>query len=242
MNMNTRKVLFVLQRLRLTWIMVTCIAIGIAACGGDSHTPAKYRVTVTNATYNQPLSPVAIILHRQEYSGWRIGSAASFGLEDLAESGNPTAFLEESSALRNAAVINTEQGSGILMPGNTEEIDVSGYYAEDLHITIASMLVNTNDAFTGVTQLALADLEVGESIKWLAAVYDAGTEENSETAATVPGPAAGGEGTNAMREVRDIVTRHPGVVTQADGYAESALNESHRFDNGAAVIQVERLR
>ena len=219
-----------------SWLGLILASFFIAACGGDNGKGAMYRVTVTNTTHNQPMSPVAVMLHKDEYSGWKIGSAASFGLEDLAESGNPMAFLDENSMAQDAM-----QGEGVLMPGNTEEIEVKGYYARSLQLTIASMLVNTNDAFVGVTNWDVGHLNVGERMQLLAPVYDAGTEENSETAATVPGPAAGGEGTNSARELHDFVTRHPGVVTKVDGYMASALDESHRFDNGAALIVVERI-
>lgn len=244
------------QQRSLSRLAVIAMALTLAACGGDDdngggsggdggdgsgmETQLSYRISVTNATYNQPLSPIAVVLHEEDYIAWEIGSSASESLEELAESGSPAAFLED-----NPHAYNSARGEDILMPGNTEEIEISfttEEQAANVNLTVATMLVNTNDAFAGVTGWNLADLSVGQSMKLLAPVYDAGTEENSETAASIPGPAGGGEGSNAMREAHDFVTRHPGVVTKADGYMASALDQSHRFDNGAAVIRVERIQ
>jgi len=104
-----------------------------------------------------------------------------------------------------------------------------------------TMLVNTNDGFSGINQLAVGQLNVGESLEVRGVVYDAGTESNSEMAGTIPGPADGGEGFNALRDDRaDQVTMHTGVVSADDGLAESILTQQHRFDNSAVSIRVTR--
>jgi hypothetical protein len=102
------------------------------------------------------------------------------------------------------------------------------------------MLVNTNDGFTGVTDMLIGDLRAGESRSFYAQVYDAGTELNTETAATVPGPAVGGEGYNPDRMDAGFVSVHGGVVTRDDGLSTSTLDESHRFMGTTAKIQVTR--
>jgi hypothetical protein len=102
------------------------------------------------------------------------------------------------------------------------------------------MLVNTNDAFTGVNGLPIGDLSVGESKIYLSQPWDAGTESNTETAATIPGPAGGGEGFNPVRDDRDYIATHPGVVTGDDGLASSILDESHRFIGPVVKFVVTR--
>ncbi len=72
--------------------------------------------------------------------------------------------------------------------------------------------------------------------------YDAGTEANSESATSVPGPAAGGEGYNSTRDDRNTVGGHPSVISADDGLGGSALNVSHRFDNPVARITIRRLQ
>ncbi|MBX2857522.1 MAG: spondin domain-containing protein [Cellvibrionaceae bacterium] len=232
----------------------------LAACGGGNSynsnreplpteppdepqpTLVSFSVEVANVTANQPLAPLALVLHNGDYNAWQIGEPASTGLEMLAESGDPTAFIDEAQS-----AYSTMTGSGILVPGAKASYEISAMLdseslsRDDLSLTLASMPVNTNDAFTGSSGLPLSLLAAGESLQRLLPIYDAGTEANTETAATVPGPAAGGTGFSEERDdIADRVTRHPGVVTAADGYGESALDSSHRFDQGAILVTITR--
>jgi hypothetical protein len=202
----------------------------------------SYRITLTNVSNNQPLSPVAAVLHTAGYSGWQTGSAATEELEMLAEGGDTTAFVAAAEA--DSHVLETATGSGLIMPGAAEAVDLMAMVSDedDIQLSLASMLVNTNDAFTGTTAHALGDLAVGESQRFYVHNYDAGTEANSETAATIPGPAGGGEGFNSARDDVDFVSIHGGVVSAHDGLATSALDESHRFNGPVAMVMVTRMQ
>lgn len=198
---------------------------------------SEYEVVLTNASSNQPLAPAAVILHYEDYRAWSIGEPASLALETLAESGDPSMLLDDAEDVQSS-----ERSGGILVPGAHTAVNVDAVWREDLSITLASMPVNTNDAFAGTTAWNIAGLEPGDSITALLPVYDAGTERNSEDASTIPGPAAGGEGFNAERDdIADYVARHPGVVTADDGYLESALDSSHRFDQGILHVRITRI-
>lgn len=230
---------------RVQWIgaaLFLSVFVALAGCDNDAAAPpareGTYRVIVTNLTGNQPLSPLGAVIHLAGYTGWEIGSAASSGLERLAEGGDPADFLAE--ALGNADVLSTGSGSGIIGPGASDNVSLTTTQSPNLLLTFATMLVNTNDAFTGMAGLSIGDLAVGESKTIYANPYDAGTEENTETASTIPGPAGGGEGFNAQRLDRDFVSAHSGVVTSDDGLATSALDESHRFLAPVAKIVVTR--
>jgi len=216
-------------------------------CGDDNNgempaaTTPGYTVTVTNLTNNQPLSPVAVILHGNGYTGWMGGDSASAGLEALVEGGDPSDFLAE--AITHGDVAVTATGSGIILPGASEEVPVSTVISGDVRLTMATMLVNTNDAFTGFADKQIGGIGVGDHITVFAHAYDAGTEANTETAVTVPGPAGGGEGFNVVRDdLSDSVAVHRGVVTSDDGLVGSALDESHRFVNPVARIIVKRIQ
>lgn len=219
----------------------------LAACAGDNDpattdadgaesATASYQISIVNVTNEQPLSPVAVLFHEAGWRGWEIGESASPSLEVLAESGDNSGFL---MAPTGEAV--TASTDGVIAPGQQVQMVFDLESNSLSQLTVASMLVNTNDAFTGFTGWSLEDLELGESYSQLVSIYDAGTELNDELSATIPGPAGGGEGYNEQRETRDFVTRHPGVVSQGDGYAESALDQSHRFDQGAMLLTIERL-
>lgn len=193
----------------------------------------QFSITITNLTHNQPFSPVAVLLH-QSGSLWTLNQPASEALELMAESGDNSQLLSLSYADVSAS------GEGIVMPGGSESIEIETTVTETIQLSIATMLVNTNDAFTGRTGLDVTNLAVSESMVLVAPVYDAGTELNSESSGTIPGPADGGEGFNAIRDDLDRVYRHPGVVTNDDGFTSSVLNQSHRFDNPAIKIEVTR--
>ena len=216
---------------------LTCGALLLSACGGDDNdNHRRFQVSVTNLTNNQPLSPPLLAVHSDDVQTWRIGEPASEGLELLAESGDGSLLSDELTAAR----ANVRLGDAVLPPGASETFAVRSNTRNGFNLTVATMLVNTNDAFTGVNSADLSSLERGESITLFARAYDAGTEANTEDAATVPGPAGGGEGYNEAREATDFVSLHSGVVTQADGLTASALDESHRFDNPVVRLTVTR--
>ena len=226
------------------WSVVLASLTLVACGGGDSNSnndPAKtYKVTVSNVTANQPFSNAAVIIHMPAYHAFQAGQAASVALERLAESGSNRRLLSEASD--NAAYVASKSGSSEILPGKSETINVSvPLDANGFKISIASMLVNTNDAFAGVSSNKIADLAVGESFAIHIPVWDSGTEANDESADAIPGPAGGGQGFDASREGDvNFVAIHQGVVTQADGFATSALNESHRFNNPVGLLRVER--
>lgn len=208
---------------------------------GDDVMPApapvtfSYQVTVTNLTYAQPMSPIAVVLH-DEGSFWAIGEPASSALENIAESGDNSMILANSNALVS------QSGTGMLMPGMSETIELSFDDNQPELVSVVTMLVNTNDAFTGINAMSIADLRVGESISVTTGSYDAGTEKNSETMSTIPGPASGGsgEGYNEMRDDLDKVAMHSGVVTVDDGLSNSVLTQAHKFDNPTLRIVINR--
>lgn len=194
---------------------------------------SSYEITVTNLTNAQPLSPVAVVLHT-EGQLWSIGSAASEELEYLAEGGDNSFVLGLPVAAAGAS------GAGPIGPGASETITISIDDNDSALLSVVTMLVNTNDAFTGVNAQSLAALEVGQSWTTRTHVYDSGTEANSEAAGTIPGPADGGAGFDAVRDDVDYVAMHPGVVSNQDGLMTSVLTKQHGFDNPAARITVTR--
>ena len=201
-------------------------------------TTAAFEVSVVNLTVAQPLSPLAVVLHGPEYEAFRVGEPATAGLEQLAESGDNTELLAEVDGLVEAS------SAGPLGPGAAEtfELETEAELPEDLRLTVVSMLVNTNDAITGVNGLSVASLAVGESMVVNGISYDSGTEANDELAEHIPGPAGGGEGFNADRDdIRDQVTLHPGVVSVDGGLSVSDLREVHRWDNPVVRITLTRV-
>lgn len=203
---------------------------------------ATLEVTVTNLTNAQPLSPVGVIAHTDGYAVFAVGTAATSGLEELAEGGDNAALLAEADA--DAAVITTASGAGPIGPAGSETISFQVLESElaGLRVSTSTMLVNTNDAITMLDGMDVSSLEIGDSLSTRTIAYDAGTEANTELAAHIPGPAGGGEGFNAARDdAFDRVAMHTGVVGQDDGFAGSDLDGQHRFDNPVAEVRIERI-
>jgi hypothetical protein len=217
----------------------------LSACGGSDNkatpepvtpTPVTYtyEVSVTNLTNAQPLSPVAVVLHN-EGALFELGASASVAFENLAESGDNSQVLAQDMVLAGAS------GAGVIMPGMSETVSVSLVDTKPMMLSTATMLVNTNDAFSGINAMSLENMAVGESISLRTSSYDSGTEKNSETMATIPGPAAGGEGFNVERDDVDFIGMHSGVISSDDGLMQSVLTQAHRFDNPTLAISVTRV-
>ena len=196
-------------------------------------TPKVFSVSVTNLTHNQPLSPLALVAHADGVM-WTLNEPATVALETMAESGDNSQLLTESY------VSSPVSGGEIIPPGNSQTIVMQTSLQGQIYLSLATMLVNTNDAFTGFSQLDVTNLAVGDSLNNRHASYDAGTEGNSEGQGTIPGPADGGEGFNGIRDDVDFVSRHAGIVSLDDGLTTSVLNESHRFDNPVISVSITR--
>lgn len=215
------------------------LSLNLLGCADDDEdevTMSSYSITITNITNNQPLTPVAVVMHREGYTPWSLGSASSAGLEVLAESGSPALFISEANA--NNKVIATDVGDSAITSGNSVTFSLTVEDSSSLMLSVATMLANTNDAFSGVNSWDISGLDAGDSISILAKVFDAGTEDNDEL--NIPG--SGGEGFNAARSNLDKVTIHAGVVTADDGLSTSLLDETQRWQNYAAKISITKTK
>ena len=224
--------------------IATAAALTLAACGDDDsdtdtvtiiETPVEYEVLLKNLTNGQPISAPLLILH-DIGELFEVGESSSDALELLAESGDASRILDETSFLLSSASAD----AGITY-GESTTITVS-HTAQANYLSFASMLGNSNDAFTGLNKVDLSELAVNDSLTFSTVAYDAGTEANTESAETVPGPAAGGEASNPIRDDIDMVTMHPGIVSADDGLTTSALTYQQKFDNPVMSVTITRIR
>jgi hypothetical protein len=230
----------------------------LAACSSDSDngnvvvTPlpdqdAQFEITVTNLTNAQPLSPVAIMLHNAGFHSFIDGETSSTALELLAEGGDNSEVLAEAqAALQHLAAASTE---GPIPPSAISpavSLSVPADQLDDLRLSVITMLVHTNDAFSGANAANVSGMAVGETRTMNGPTWDSGTEANSETRATMPGPDFGGEGFNAERDDPvNLVRFHQSVVTSESaefGLPTSDLRDRHRFLNPTTRITVTRVQ
>jgi len=224
-------------------LIMIALAGTLAACSdsndNDESTPLPepisytFTVEVSNLTAGQPFSPIAVIAHT-EGSLWKVGEPATTALERMAEGGDNSVLLQFGSAIAN---ISSEAP---VAPGAQTTLTLTTDSLEALKLSLSTMMVNTNDGFTGLNAMDVSSLAVNETLTHFTLAYDAGTESNSESSGTIPGPADGGEGFNEARDDVNVVAMHPGVVSQHDGLTRSVLNSEHKFDNPLAKVVITR--
>ncbi len=196
---------------------------------------STYEVTITNATKHQVFSPPLIVTHSDAISLFEIGDAPSVGLASLAEEGNSEPLVDAifpSAERHDIATLNAPLGPGESV---TVEVKTSG---KRRLISIAAMLVNTNDTFMSATiraPLSLPFLKVGARspgmVKELALAYDAGSEFNSELCMDVPGCG----GADGSPDIAGEGFVHFANGVHGDGDLDPAM---YTWDGPVALIQV----
>lgn len=193
------------------------------------HGPA-YVVTITNVTRGQIFAPVLVASHEEGVVLFEEGRPASGELAALAEGGD----ISELAGLLSAhpKVHEVTDTGGVLLPGESASVTVSASGLSG-RISLAAMLVSTNDAFMAVTGLK-APVN-GEAVSTGATAYDAGSEPNDELCAFIPGPSCGGVGGSPEAGGEGFVHVHAGIHGIGD-------LDPAEFDwrNPVAKVTVER--
>ena len=179
-----------IQLALLAALAASALLAGSATADDDDDGAAKtWQVTVSNLTPpgpgapgSQPLSPPLFVVHSGKADVWSVDEIASHGVAAIAEDAN-NAVLE--SALPMLPGVKTVfTGAGGPIPSGqsrTFTVETSGRFNR---LSVVTMLVNTNDAFTGLDSLRLR----GRGATHMTIAYDAGSERNNELESHVPGP------------------------------------------------------
>ena len=177
--MRRRVVLFVIVALG-----TLALSFGMTAVAGE------FQVTVTNLTRGQQFTPILVVSHKAGVKLFDLGSAAGMELEILAE-GGATGPLESLLLGMTRQVLDTDVSGGLLNPGDstTMTVDTAGRFN---HVSVASMLIPTNDAFFAVN--GVSGPNGRQELVLFSPAYDAGSEVNDESCATIPGPVCNGAG------------------------------------------------
>jgi hypothetical protein len=231
-----------MKRLLLALALLTVAgALSAAALAGDDGDDdggsgtKQWRVTIENLTPpgpgapgSQPLSPPLFVVHTGKADVWSIGAIASHPVAAIAEDANNAPAESALAQVRGVRSVFT--GAGGPIPSGESRTFVVETGPRARRLSVVTMLVNTNDAFTGLDSLRLRK----HSLSRHTAAYDAGSENNNELAAFIPGPCCG----NAF--VRDpegkLIRMHPGILGVGD-----LDPDVYGWDDPVAKITIERL-
>ena len=203
--------------------------------------PQVFKITLTNLTSGEPgvggqiFSPPIFAAHPAGVKIYELGQPATEALVLLAEGGDTSVLAAEATAAGATPVM----GDGFVLPGTSVTVMVSAN-AINSALSFATMLVSTNDAFIGVTDVALYD-EAGMPITTTLDLmsYDAGSEQNTERASDIPGPIGVSadedpEGSNARVPTEGgVITPHAGIM----GVGE--VKESFEWTEPTATLMIE---
>jgi hypothetical protein len=224
------------------------LALAPSALAGER----EYQVRITDLTSGQPLTPPVVATHRGKHAVFEVGRSASVGVREIAENGNNAplrAFIEADPFDQFAGFAEgTEPLVPPGVPGDAEfdqsatlSIKASGGATR---LSFVSMLICTNDGFTGADALRLPRT-VGEVARMRTDGYDAFTERNTEDYAHMVPPCQGLIGDSSGEPgtmVSDpalaeggVITHHAGIKGGAD--LEPAL---HGWEDPVARVRVTR--
>ena len=197
----------------------------------------RYNVTVTNLTKGQTFTPLLLATHTPAVRIFAPGTQASPQLQVLAEEG-ATDMLASLLRGMTAEVREVVTATGLQTPAVSATFQMTGGGAFS-RLSIAAMLIPTNDAFVGLSSLTLPAGFEPVVVDLLA--YDSGTEINDERCASIPGPGfteCGGPGGGAR------VGRGEGAVTVHNGiHGVGDMNPALRDWRGpVARVTVQRVQ
>lgn len=214
----------------------------INAADAAEHT---YSVTIENLTTGQPMSTPVIATHTNRARFFGVGAAASEGIRLIAESGQTTVAVAELEA--QAGVLNVVARPGAIHrvggPGPSSQTYEVQARANANRLSLATMLVCTNDGFTGLDGVMLPRGFRAET--YYAVAYDAGTEANIEQTTYLtdscngigPVPFPLGPDGNMRAPEDGVIRKHPGIAGGA--FLDQA---AHGWDNPVIRVTVQRIR
>lgn len=222
----------------------------LAAPSASAGTKAQaYRITITNLTMGQPITPPVVALTRKNLDVFTVGKAATFELQQIAENGDNAPLVRFLDGRRG--VSDFAEGTAPLVPAGspgdamfdqsvTFELDRDNAAAR--YLSFAAMLICTNDGFSGVDQLPLPQRAgVTKTVHTLG--YDAGTEANTEdfgdivppcqSLIGVTGSLPGTATSDPALATNGVIHHHPGITGRRDLQVDS-----HGWDTEAPVMEV----
>lgn len=184
-----------------------------------------YDVTISNLTSGQPFTPPVVATHRRPLDVFEVGEPASVEVQEIAENGNVTPLAEalaDNKHVFESKVVPAPVGPGpILHEGGSLNFQISASPPAK-YLSFVSMLICTNDGFTGLDAQRLPK-KVGDSVAVSIGAYDAGTEMNTEDFADIVPP---------CQALVGEMSADPGTGTSNPDLAEGGVIHSHAGISG----------
>ncbi len=240
------------KRFATALAVVSFVAVLVPAAASAKPPVATYEVTITNLTDGQPFTPPLVAVHRKPVDVFTVGQPASVEIQEIAENGNLGPMLDALDPDTNRHVASLVAAGAPLVPaglpgsamfGDSVTLTVTGERGAK-YLSWASMLICTNDGFTGIDGIRLPK-RVGDTATVTTASYDAGTEMNTEDFADIVPPCQGLVG---------VSSADPGTGTSDPLLAEGGVIHPHGGVNGGvdlvalhdwvdpvAVVTIERV-
>lgn len=205
---------------------------GIAEDGANSTLVDAF---ATASGYSSPFAPGVYAIHEAGLKAIFTNGEGDRGegLEGLAEDGDPATLntsLEGVTGISANGVFNTPEGAsaaGPLLPGNSYSFTFTAEAGD--YLSLATMLVQTNDLFYGFADGGLAlfngDIPVEGDVTASIDLWDAGTEVNEYPGAGNNQPVRGG-GNSGPAE-------NGNVQVVSDGFTYPAVSEGIKISISA---------
>ena len=193
-------------------------------------------VTMTNTSDSQPMTPPVVVLHNAPNADngmrlFQVDQPARPQIIAIAEDGNNAplvnllGYLEDQGRASDYAVGFADPANpGPLLPGMSASVNLD-LASDDQVMTIVSMVVCTNDGFSGADSHTLSP-DTTET--FLAPIFDAGSETNVLDVDYWVPPC--GSDTNLTDDENGSVTPHPGQ--------NGAENPAFDFEAGTRYLEV----
>lgn len=244
--MSIRRTLLVASIAALTLSAFAPAALAAGRAERNGPPLRTYEVTIDNLTDGQWFTPALAATHRRSTDVFDVGAPASVGLQQIAENGNLAPLQSALSGDRHVSdvvVAASLSGPPPIAPGASLTFEITAEPGAQV-LSWVSMLICTNDGFTGLDSLRLPRA-VGDSVSVDTHGYDAGTEVNTEDFADLVPPCAqltgfgdqGGTGSSdpALAE-GGVIRHHPGIDGDAD-----LVPAIHGWSGPVATVEVTRI-
>lgn len=209
----------------------------------------SYRITLINLTEGQPFSPPVAITHRNNVSLFQVGGFASDEVAAIAQGGDE---VPAANAFTGRQGVTSVVDVGVPLTPFGKQVGTFTFVSQfniaanrGDRLSLATMLICTNDGFTGLDSVRLPN---HGTRAFLANGYDAGRELNTEVSkdlvdpcsglgpVKLPGDPNGNDDTSVRNNPAGRIAHHAGIAGGGD-----LDPDVHGWDDPVLLVIVQRI-